>query len=255
MTNWFGTWAFFKRECHRFLKVWGQTVGAPLISALLYFAIFGAALGSRIGATDGVSYLQFLVPGLAAMGMIQHSYQNTSSSLVQMKYLGMIQADLLALPLTPFQLVLGFVGGAMVRGLMVGSVILLTSRLFVTFSIAHPLVLLLAAVAMSGIFGLFGLVAGIWAKSFDDVSLVGNFLLTPLVYLGGVFFSISMIPEGWRYLALWNPIFYLVDLFRYALIDVSQGSPLIALGAVVSTFAIMLSVAVHIFRIGWRIQS
>ncbi|MBF0322185.1 MAG: ABC transporter permease, partial [Magnetococcales bacterium] len=159
--NWYGNWSLFRRECLRFLLVWSQTLGAPLISALLYFAIFGGALGQRIGETGvGVTYLQFLAPGLAAMGIMQHAFQNSSSSLIQMKYLGMLQADLLALPLKPAQIVMAFTAAAMARGILVGASILLASRCFVVFSIANPVLLIGAALIMAAIFGLIGLLTG-----------------------------------------------------------------------------------------------
>ncbi|MBF0368000.1 MAG: ABC transporter permease [Magnetococcales bacterium] len=255
MMNWYGTWSFFRRESRRFLKVWMQTVGAPLISSLLYFAVFGGILGERIGTTDGVDYLAFLVPGLAAMGMLQHSYQNSSSSMVQMKYLGMLPADFLALPLTSFQLVLAFTGAAVARGLLVGSVILLVSRFFVPFGLAHPLLLLFASVSLSAIFGIFGLLVGVWGRNYDDVATVGNFLLTPMIYLGGVFFSLSMLPQSWHVVALGNPVFYLVDLFRYALIDVSQSDPGVAVAAVGGFVVAFFMVAVGVIQRGYRIKS
>ena len=256
MTNWFGTWKYFQRECHRFLKVWPQTIGAPLVSSLLYFAIFGGVLGSRIGTSDGVSYLTFLVPGLVAMGMAQHAYQNSSSSLIQMKYLGMVQADLLALPLTPFQTTLAFMGGAMVRGLLVGSVILAVSRIFVPFSIAHPFLFLCAAMLLVAIFGLLGLITGIWSRTFDDVSVIGNFILSPLIYLGGVFFSVSMLPPGWDTLAQFNPVYYLVDLLRQSMLDTTPQVPFLwAIPAVGFIWGGLLTFSIICLRTGWRIKS
>ncbi|MEO5376367.1 MAG: ABC transporter permease [Magnetococcus sp. DMHC-6] len=255
MKNWSGTWALFRRECRRFLKVWVQTLGAPLVSALLYFAIFGGALGQRIGIIDGISFLVFLVPGLTAMGMLQHSYQNSSSSLIQMKYLGLIPADLLALPLTALQVTLAFMGASMVRGVAVGGLTLLVSRLFVPFGIAHPVLLVVSACLIAAIFGLLGVLMGILARTYDDISVVGHFLLTPLVYLGGVFFSITMLPEGWRLLVLANPVFYLVDLFRYALLGVSQGWPLWSLWISVLFLCVFFILTVQVLHRGWRIKN
>ncbi|MBF0138512.1 MAG: ABC transporter permease [Magnetococcus sp. DMHC-1] len=254
--NWYGNWALFRRECQRFLWVWTQTLGAPLVSAMLYFAVFGGALGGRIGDADaGISYLQFLTPGLAAMGIIQHAFQNTSSSLIQMKYLGMLQSDLLALPLKPVQIVLAFTGAAILRGLLVGVGILLVSRCFVTFSIVKPLLLLGATLVMAAIFGLVGLLTGIWAKSFDQVALVGNFILTPLVYLGGVFFANSMLPAGWQTVPLFNPVFYLVDLFRHGVLGVGQTPPGNAIIAVLLVLLGLFILSVLLFRFGWRLKN
>ncbi|MBF0448151.1 MAG: ABC transporter permease [Magnetococcales bacterium] len=255
MMNWYGCWALFKRESFRFLRVWGQTVGAPLISALLYCIVFGGALGSRIGPTDGVPYLLFLIPGLAAMGMIQHSYQNTSSSLVQMRYIGMLDADLLALPLTPFQVVLSFTGAAIIRGVLVGGVILVVARLFFSYGVAHPLLFVLAALMISAIFGLIGFIAGLWAKGFDNISVISNFILTPMVYFGGVFFSISMLPDNWQIVARFNPIFYLVDLLRFSMTNVGQTTPLFSTLATVGVLSGLFILAVRLVRRGWRIKA
>ena len=254
MINWYGCWALFKRECSRFLRVWGQTVGAPLISAMLYFVVFGGALGSRIGATDGVPYTMYLIPGLAAMGMIQHAYQNTSSSLVQMRYVGMLDADFLALPLTSLQIVLAFMAVAIVRGVLVGSVILTVSWFFFPYAISHPLLFLLASLVISAIFGLIGFIAGMWARSFDNISVISNFILTPMVYFGGVFFSISMLPSGWRTVAMFNPVFYVVDLFRYAMIDTGQTAFSISASAAVGVLLVLFVFSVKLVELGWRIK-
>ncbi|MBF0154435.1 MAG: ABC transporter permease [Magnetococcales bacterium] len=254
--NWYGNWALFRRECQRFLWIWLQTLGAPLVSAMLYFAIFGGALGQRIGeAGDGITYLQFLTPGLAAMGIIQHAFQNTSSSLIQMKYLGMLQADLLALPLKPVQIVFSFTAAAVLRGVLVGAGTLLIARLFITFGIAKPVLLIGAALVMAAISGLLGLLTGIWARSFDQVALVGNFILTPMVYLGGVFFANAMLPAGWQRVPLFNPVFYLVDLFRQGVLGVGQTQPESAILAVSAVLTGLFALAVVLFRTGWRLKN
>ncbi|OSM02146.1 ABC transporter permease [Magnetofaba australis] len=252
--NWYGAWSLFRREVRRFMRVFGQTVGAPLVTSLLYFAVFGAALGSRIGPTEGVGYLTFLATGLAAMGVMQHAYQNASSSLIQMRYAGMIQMDLAALPVTPAQMVLAVMGGAMARGLLVGAAVLLAARVFTPFGVAHPLWLLAASLALAGLFGLIGLFSGLWAKSFDDTALVSNFVITPLVYLGGVFFSVEMIDAAWRPLALVNPVYHLVELFRYALLGLDEAvlwrsGPLTLLA-----WAGLYVVAVWRIGRGWRLK-
>lgn len=229
--------ALFWRETDRFLKVWKQTIGAPLVSSLLYFVIFGGAIGSKIAAVGGISYLLFLVPGLAAMGIFQHAFQNTASSLIQRKMLGTMAADLIALPLTRFQIVAANVAAAMVRGILVGGVILIVARFFTNFDVAHPIFLFLSFFFLSGIFGILGFLAGAFLKTFDQISAIGNFLLTPLVYLGGVFFAPSMLPSAWQIAPLFNPIFYLVDLFRFSLLGVAEGNPHFALLAAVFLFA------------------
>ena len=254
MKNWYGTWAFFKRESHRFIKVWPQTIGAPLISTFLYFAIFGGVLGSQIGVLDGVSYLAFLVPGLTAMTMLQQSFQNTSSSLIISKFQGLVQSDLLALPLTSFQIVLAYMCGSILRGALVGIAILILSRFFVEFSIAHPLLFLFSLISITGISGLLGLLVGLWADDFDKTSIVGNFVLTPLVYLGGVFFSISLLSDFWAFLARWNPLFYLIDLFRFTILDTSQGIPLLSLFSILCLWIFSFFGLVRLVQKGWKIK-
>ncbi len=255
MKSWIGTWYFFRRECHRFLKVWIQTLGAPLVTSMLYFLIFGAALGQRIGTTDGVSYLQFLVPGLVAMGMAQHAFQNGSSSLIQMKYLGMLPADLLALPISPLQMTLAFVGGAVLRGTLVGMVIIASARLFVDFGIAHPGLFAASAILLCTIFGLIGLITGIWSRTFDNVSMVGNFILTPMIYLGGVFFSITILPPAWQPVARFNPVYYLVDLFRHSVLDTPQNAPETAMITALVILLVMFSGCTLALARGWRMKS
>ncbi len=149
---------------------------------------------------------------------------------------------------------LGFVAAAVVRGVLVGGIILAISRIFVPYDIAHPFLFIMAAVALAGIFGLIGLLAGVWGSRLDDVSMINNFLLTPLVYLGGIFFSVSMLPEAWRPLAAWNPIYYMVDLFRYSILGVSRESPEMALLAVTVTLAGGFVVVVGLIRRGWKIK-
>lgn len=255
MNNWLGTWHFFRRECRRFLKVWTQTIGAPLSSSLLYFAIFGGALGSRIGVTDGVSYLHFLVPGLVAMNMAQHAYQNSSSSLIQMKYLNMLPADLLALPITPLQVALAFTLSAVVRGILVGAVVLGAASVFVDFTILHPILFVVSAFLLTANFGLLGLLTGLWGKTFDDVSMVGNFMLTPLIYLGGVFFSISFLPTAWQPVAKLNPVYYLVDLFRHSMIGTTPYPTQTSMIAALMVLILLFSVATFSLSKGWRIKS
>lgn len=255
MKSWLGTWYLFRRECHRFLKVWIQTLGAPLITSMLYFLIFGAALGGRIGATDGVSYLQFLVPGLVAMGMAQHAFQNTSSSLIQMKYLGMLPADLLALPISPLQMTLAFTGGAILRGILVGLVIGGTAALFVDFGIAHPGLFVAAAVLLCTVFGLIGLITGIWSRTFDNVSMISNFVMTPMIYLGGVFFSIAILPPAWQPVARFNPVYHLVDLFRHSMLDTPLNAPGAAMTAAFAVLLLMFFAATTALARGWGMKS
>jgi len=255
MNNWSGALAFCDRECRRFLKVWMQTLGTPIITSLLYFVIFGGAIGSRIESVGGVSYILFLIPGLAAMNMISHAFQNTSSSFIIRKFQGTLSVDMIGLPLTPFQIVLGNMSGAVLRGILVGGVTLVIARFFVTFGIAHPFIFLFSALAMSGIFGILGTLAGMWAKDFDQISAILNFILTPLTYLGGVFFSLEMLPEKFQLLALANPIFSLVDLFRFSILGVSEGNPTLTFAVVLVLWIALTWLVTVLFRRGWRVMT
>lgn len=254
MKNWSGALAFSERECRRFLKVWMQTLGTPIITSLLYFVIFGGAIGSQIDSVSGVSYILFLIPGLAAMNMISHAFQNTSSSFIIRKFQGTLSIDMIGLPLTPFQIVLGNMSGAILRGILVGAVTLGVARIFVPFDIAHPLLFLFSALAITGIFGVLGTLAGMWAKDFDQISAVLNFILTPLTYLGGVFFSLEMLPEKFQIIALANPIFSLVDLFRFSLLGVSEGNPQVTFAVVLILWIALIWLSTFLFRRGWRVM-
>lgn len=255
MKNWYGTWALFKRETWRFLKVWVQTIGSPVISAFLYFAIFGAAIGTRVHEVNGVPYLLFLVPGLAAMKMIFNSFMNSGSSMLIQKFRGTIQSDLIALPITSFQIVLAYMGGAIIRGVLVGIIVLGVSFFFVGFHLAHPLLFLLSSFLMTGVFGLIGIITGLWANVFDEFSIISDFFLTPLTYLSGVFFSVSMLPAAWSVVVYFNPLFYLIDLFRYSIVGVAESSVLLSLGATSLIFLFLFILCIWLIEKGWKIKA
>ncbi|MDY0211925.1 MAG: ABC transporter permease [Desulfuromonadaceae bacterium] len=209
------------KEVRRFMLVWTQTLVTPILITSLYLFVFGAALGERISVIDGLSYAQFVIPGLILMGVINNSFANTSSSLFMSRHLGSI-ADLLVMPLSSIQIVAAYTLAGMLRGLLVGAVVGLISTQFAVLPWAHPLYAVLMAILASMLFSVMGLIAGTFAESFDGLSLYINFVILPLVFLGGVFYPISILPSFWRAVSQCNPLFYLLDGFRHALLGIGD---------------------------------
>jgi ABC-2 type transport system permease protein len=210
-----------QKEVRRFLRVSSQTVFTPIITASLYLFIFGATLGERITVIEGFNYAQFVIPGLILMGVINNSFANTASSLFMSRYLGNI-VDLLVTPITPTQFIFAYTIAAMIRGLAVGTVVCLVSTFFAGLPWDAPLAAIGMAALASFLFAQFGLVVAIYANSFDSLSMYTNFLILPLIYLGGVFYPISILPGPWATLSHLNPMFYLIDGFRTAILGVGD---------------------------------
>ena len=210
-----------RREVHRILRIWGQTLVPPAITMTLYFLIFGGLIGSRVGEMDGIRYMDFIVPGLVMMSVIQNSYGNISSSFFGAKF-GRHVEELLVSPMPSWVILGGYVAGAVLRGLLVGAIVLAIAMLFTEVRIPHPLVTLSTILLGATIFALAGFVNAVYAKKFDDIAIVPTFILTPLTYLGGVFYSVKLLP-GWAESATHlNPVFYMVNAFRYGLLGVSD---------------------------------
>ncbi|MEJ2201329.1 MAG: ABC transporter permease [Desulfuromonadaceae bacterium] len=218
---WLPFLTLLRKEIQRFLRVASQTLLTPIITASLYLFIFGATLGQRISVLEGFNYAQFVIPGLILMGIINNSFANCSSSLFMSRYLGGI-VDLLVTPLSPPQFILAYTLAAMLRGTLVGFVTWLISTLFATLPWAHPFQAMAMAILASLLFAQFGLIAAIFAKNFDTLSMFSNFLILPLTYLGGVFYPISILPPPWSTLSHLNPMFYLIDGFRHAILGVGD---------------------------------
>lgn len=210
-----------RREITRILRIWGQTLVPPAITMTLYFLIFGGLIGSRVGTMDGLPYMDFIVPGLVMMSVIQNSYGNISSSFFGAKF-GRHVEELLVSPMPNWVILLGYVAGAVLRGLMVGTIVLAIAMLFTQVSVPHPLVTLSTVLLGATIFALAGFVNAVYAKKFDDIAIVPTFILTPLTYLGGVFYSVSLLPAWAETATYLNPIFYMVNAFRYGLIGHSD---------------------------------
>jgi len=221
------------KETRRFLKVPGQTVAQPVITTALYFLVFGFALGGMVREVDGVSYVRFIVPGLVMLSLIQNSFLNTASSMFIAKMQGTI-VDLLVAPLSPGELLGAFTIAAVGRGVLVAGIVWLVAALFTGFSIAHAGWVIAFALLVAAEFALFGLIVAIWSDKFEQLNLVPTFVITPLTFLGGVFYSARMLPEPWSAITRLNPILYMVEGLRYGLIGRSDVSPWLGLGLTVA---------------------
>ena len=220
-----GNWEALKtivfREIHRILRIWGQTLVPPAITMTLYFVIFGNLIGARIGEMHGMRYIDFIVPGLIMMSVIQNSYGNIVSSFFGSKFQRLIE-ELLVSPTPNWVILTGYIAGAVARGVMVGAIVLVVGMFFTRIQLHHPLVTLATLLLTAVMFGFAGFINAMYAKKFDDISIVPTFILTPLTYLGGVFYSVSLLPPFWEKVSHMNPILYMVNAFRYGLLGVSD---------------------------------
>ncbi|HKJ50581.1 MAG TPA: ABC transporter permease [Gammaproteobacteria bacterium] len=234
---WIAYLTITRKEIKRFTRIWLQTIIPPVVMVALYFIIFGNLIGQRIGEMDGMVYVDFIMPGLVMMSIITNSYANVVSSFYGAKYSRHIEEMQIA-PVPHLVILLGFVSGGVARGLSVGVAVTLVSLLFTDFSIHSPLIVLLVALMTSCLFAMAGLINGIFANSFDDISIVPTFVLTPLTYLGGIFYSIDLLPEFWQRVSLGNPILYMVNSFRYGF----RGTSDIELGTALAVIGIFIAI-------------
>lgn len=209
------------KEIRRFTRIWPQTLLPPAITTALYFMIFGRLIGARVGSIDGVSYMDYIVPGIILMSVISHSYANVVSSFYSTKFQRHIE-ELLVAPVPNWIILSGYVCGGIARGLMVGVVVTCISMLFTEIKVYNLEISIAVCILTATLFALAGFINAVFADSFDDISIIPNFVLTPLSYLGGVFYSVSMLPEIWQKISLANPILYMINAFRYGLIGVSD---------------------------------
>ncbi|MBV8045993.1 MAG: ABC transporter permease [Paludibacterium sp.] len=248
-----GFLTLLKKELVRFWKVSFQTVAAPVLTALLYQLIFAHAMASHIEVYAGVSYATFLIPGLAMMSMTQNAFANGSSSLIQSKITGNI-VFLLLPPLTALDFFAAYLLAAIVRGLVVGLGVLVITAWFGLPWPAHPLWVLLFATLGCGALGALGVVAGIWAEKFDQLAAFQNFLIMPLTFLSGVFYSINSLPPFWKAVSHFNPVFYMIDGFRYGFFAQSDTDPWLALGVVGLSFIVISALALALIKSGYRLR-
>jgi len=243
------------KECTRFLRIWVQTLVPPAITMTLYFVIFGSIVGSRIGEMGGRPYMEFIVPGLIMMSVITNSYSNVASSFFSAKFQRNIE-EMLVAPVSPAVIIGGYVGGGLARALIVAVIVTCVSFLFVeNVSIHNLLILVITVILTSTLFSLGGLINAVHAKTFDDISIVPTFVLTPLTYLGGVFFSIQLLPGIWQTIAQANPVLYMVNAFRYGFLGVSDVSVGIALAVIIGFNLVLFITAYTLLKRGAGIRS
>ena len=252
--NWVGLWTLCRKEVARFLVVYNQTLAAPLVTTLLFLAIFTLALGRGQTMIGDIPFDVFLAPGLIMMSMIQNSFANTSSSIVSSKMQGNI-VDVLMAPLSPFELTLGYAFGGLVRGLVVGMVVATAMVIFVHVSVAHIGVVLFYALSASLMLSLLGIIGGVWAQKHEQMSVVSNFVITPCAFLSGTFYSIDRLPGMWNYAAHINPFFYMIDGFRYGFIGHAEGSLAIGVTVMIVGNLALWGLCHWMFATGYRIKA
>ena len=248
-----GLWTLYMKEVRRFLNVFTQTLLAPMVTTLLFLAIFTLALGVGGRQVGGVDFAVFLAPGLIMMAMVQNAFANTSSSLVISKVQGNI-VDILMPPLSASELTLGFAGGGVTRGIMVGTAVGLGMWLFVPIQIHNPLFVIYHAVMASAMLALLGMIGGIWSEKFDHIAAVTNFIITPFSFLSGTFYSIERLPPVWQTVAHFNPFFYMIDGFRYGFIGHADGNLAIGVVAMAGFNLILWTVTHRMFATGYRLK-
>jgi ABC-2 type transport system permease protein len=252
-TEWIGFKTIIIREFSRIVRIWGQTIVPPAVTATLYFIIFGSLIGRRVGQVGGYDYMQFIAPGLIMMTVIQNSYGNVVSSFFGAKF-GKHIEELLVSPLPNWLIVLGYTMGGVLRGVLVGSVVTIVSLFFTRLSLQHVFAILSAVLLTSFVFALGGFINALFAKNFDQISWFPTFVLTPLTYLGGVFYSVTMLP-GWAHMASnVNPILYMVSAFRYGFLGTSDVDLRLAYAIMISAALLMFSLAVALLNRGTGIR-
>jgi ABC-2 type transport system permease protein len=252
--NWRAIWAIYRKEMARTFRTILQSLVSPVISTSLYFVVFGTAIGSRIEQVEGISYGAFIVPGLIMLTVLMQSVSNASFGIYFPKFVGTIY-ELLSAPISYLEIVIGFVGAAATKSLVIGLIIYATANFFVTLPVEHPVWMLgfLAVTCIS--FSLFGFILGIWAKNFEQLQLVPMLVITPLVFLGGSFYSISMLPPAWQTITLFNPVVYLVSGFRWSFFGTADVSVGASLAAITAFTGLCLAVVWWIFRTGYKLRS
>jgi ABC-2 type transport system permease protein len=252
--NWYGVRAIYGFEMARMRRTIFQSIVSPVISTSLYFIVFGAAIGSRINEIDGVSYGSFIVPGLIMLMLLTESISNASFGIYFPRFTGTIY-EVLSAPVSFIEIVLGYVGAAATKSVILGGIVLLTANFFVTVNIAHPLWMLLFLILTSVTFSLFGFILGIWADGFEKLQIVPMLIITPLAFLGGSFYSVDMLPPLWQTVTLFNPVVYLISGFRWSFYENADVSVVVSI-SVTGAFLVICMVAVWwIFRTGYRLKT
>ncbi|NNJ64386.1 MAG: ABC transporter permease [Xanthomonadales bacterium] len=251
---WVGYRTIVRKEVTRILRIWGQTIVPPAITMTLYFIIFGELIGRRIGEMGGFTYMQYIVPGLVIMSVITNSYGNMVSSFFGAKF-GKHIEELLISPLPNWVILAGYVTGALVRGLMVGAVVMAVSLFFTRIEVQYPLIMLSVLFLTAVVFALAGMVNAIFAQKFDDIAIIPTFVLAPLTYLGGVFYSIALLPEFWQKVSVFNPILYMVNGFRLGMLGVSDVSLGMTYGVILGAGTILFCWCLLLLHRGTGLRS
>ena len=252
--NFHGAWSIFKREVIRAFRTAFQSILAPVLTTSLYFIVFGSAIGSRMEPIDGVQYGAFIIPGLLMLTLLGETTYNASFGIYMPRFTGTIY-ELLSAPVGVAETLVGFVGAAAAKSLILASIILLTANLFVDYTIAHPILAVIYIMLVAASFSLFGFILGVWADNFEKLGIIPMLFLTPLTFLGGTFYSIDMLPEPWDKIALANPIVYLVSGLRWTFYgsgDVGFG---LSLGITLGFLALCTAIIAFIFKTGWRLRA
>jgi ABC-2 type transport system permease protein len=249
-----GVLAIFQFEMHRFIRTVGQSIVAPVISTSLYFVVFGSAIGSRMSQVNGISYGAFIVPGLIMLSLFTQSLSNASFGIYFPKFTGTIY-EILSAPVSALEIVIGYVGAAATKSIIIGLITLATAALFVPLRILHPLWMLAFMVLTSTTFSMFGFIIGIWSNGFEQLQFIPLLVVTPLTFLGGAFYSVYMLPGIWRTIALCNPVVYLISGFRWSFYEAADVSVAVSLAMTLGFFAICLALVIWIFRTGYRLKN
>ena len=252
--NWLAVKAIFKFEMHRMQRTLGQSIASPVISTGLYFIVFGSAIGSRIEQIDGVSYGSFIVPGLIMLTVLSESISNASFGIYFPRFTGTIY-EVLSAPVSYVEILIGYVGAAATKSIIIGMLILGTSFFFVPVSIAHPLLMLTFLVLTAVTFSLFGFLIGIWADGFEKLQIIPLLIITPLAFLGGSFYSITMLPPVWQKISLLNPVVYLISGFRWAFYESADVSLGVSLGMIAVFLLICLATVRWMFATGYKLKT
>ena len=252
--NWHAVRAIYRFEMARTFRTIGESILSPVLTTSLYFVVFGAAIGARMGEVGGVSYGAFIIPGLIMLSLLNESISNAAFGIYMPKWAGTI-FELLSAPVGWVEAVLGYVGAAASKSVMLGLLILVTARFFVDYEIAHPLAMVLFLVLTAVSFSLFGFIIGLWATDFQKLQIIPLMVMTPLTFLGGAFYSIDMLPPVWQKIALFNPVVYLISGFRWSFFGQSDVDVVVSFAAIIGFLLLCLAVVRGIFLTGWRLKA
>ena len=252
--NLHGVKAIYRFEMARTFRTLTQSIASPVLSTSLYFVVFGAAIGSRMGEVDGVSYGAFIIPGLLMLALLNESISNASFGIYMPKFAGTIY-ELLSAPVSPLEIVLGYVGAAATKSVVLGALILVTARIFVPYEIAHPFWMLSFLLLTAVSFSLFGFIIGLWADDFQKLQVVPLMIVTPLTFLGGAFYSISMLPPVWQKITLFNPVVYLISGFRWSFYGISDVNIVASVAATLGFLVLCLGAVWWVFKTGYKLKA